>query len=66
MGTPQDNTMVFENAAKYKIGNVTYYVSAHFDKNGETLKSKIQTLLIEEIRRKNSSKALAHSHSNSV
>ena len=46
-----NNTAVieFEREAKYRIGAVTYLVTAHFDESGETLKEKMQQLLCERI-----------------
>ena len=39
----------FEREAKYKIGEVTYLVTAHYDDNGETLKDKMKQLLLEKM-----------------
>jgi len=49
-----EKTLPFINNTKYKVGAVTYDVTAHFCDERETLKSKICTLLTEEIRRSNS------------
>jgi len=58
--------VTFPRNVQYKIGNVIYDVTVHFDENGETLKDKIKNLLIEEIHKKNSFQTLAQSHSDSV
>ena len=39
----------FENESKYKIGAVTYIVTAHFDESREQLKTKIVNLLHDEV-----------------
>jgi hypothetical protein len=39
----------FDNETKHKIGTMTYIVSAHFNENRECLKTKITSLLQNEI-----------------
>ena len=41
----------FERESRYKIGNVTYLVTAHYDKSGQTLKEKMKQLLLERIEK---------------
>ena len=47
------DTIEFENKTKYKFGAITYIVTAHFYEENETLKTKISTLLTEEIYKNN-------------
>lgn len=49
MQDEKNKTIYFEEETKYKIGNVTYLVIAHYDENGETLKEKMKQLLFEKI-----------------
>jgi len=47
---PDEKTIIeFEREVKYKIGDVTYHVTAHYDENGETLKEKMKQLLLEKV-----------------
>ncbi len=46
-------TIYFPRESKIKIKNVTYVVSSHFDTAGETLKMKIENLILEEIKKIN-------------
>ena len=46
-------TIYFPRESKIKIKNVTYVVSSHFDTAGETLKMKIENLILEEIKKTN-------------
>jgi hypothetical protein len=39
----------FENESIYKIGAITYLTVAHFDNNREHLKTKITTLLLNDV-----------------
>jgi len=39
----------FENESKYRLGAVTYIVTAHFDETREQLKTKITNLLHDEV-----------------
>ena len=39
----------FDREATYKIGAVTYQVTAHYDDNGESLKDRIRRLLLDRI-----------------
>ena len=55
MDNPDENIVNFNDNTKYKVGAVTYDVTAHFNNEGELLKSKVSTLLTEEIRKLNSS-----------
>jgi hypothetical protein len=43
------NTNTFERETKYKIGDVTYIVSAHFDDKHETVTDKIKRLLRQRV-----------------
>lgn len=60
------NILPFINNTKYKVGVVTYDVTAHFCDESETLKSKLCTLLTEEIRRSNSINTVECGHSDVV
>ena len=46
--------MPFSNDEKYKLGAVTYEVTAHFCPEAESLKSKIDHLLKTELQKTNS------------
>ena len=39
------NTVAFEQHRKYKCGDVTYEITAHFSSENDSLKDKIQSLL---------------------
>ena len=47
-------TIPFEEHTKYKVGAITYDVSAYFDKNKGTLRTKIITLLINNTQKPHS------------
>jgi len=66
MDNPEKNIAKFRDNTKYKVGAVTYDVTAHFNDEGETMKSKVSTLLTEDIRKTNLGKNVANSHSNAV
>ena len=42
-------TLRFENQSEYKIGPVTYIVTAHFKEDTEPIQSKIEKLLKKDI-----------------
>ena len=66
MNNPDKNIVKFKDNEKYKVGAVTYDVTAHFNDEGEILKSKVSALLTEDIRKTNSCKNVENSHSNNV
>ena len=45
--------IIFDPETKVKIGAVTYIVAAHFSSEGESLKSKINHLLISDLQKQN-------------
>jgi len=45
------NLVQFKNNEKYKVGAVTYDVTAHFLSDNETLKSKLSTLILSDLRK---------------
>lgn len=52
MRSDEVNTKIdFPNHTDYRIGTVTYQVSAHFNEDGKTLKLKINHLLSEEAQK---------------
>jgi len=51
---PEYEKMVLPEKSKYKLGAVTYEVTAHFCSEAETLKSKIDHLLKTELQKTNS------------
>ena len=44
-------TYQFEREASYKIGAVTYQVTAHYDEQGEALQDKMKRLLLDRIEK---------------
>ena len=57
MDNSRENILKFKDNEKYKIGAVTYDVTAHFNDGGELLKSKVSSLLTEKIRKSKISKS---------
>jgi|GEM_PF-6650613 len=57
MDNPDENIIRFQDITKYKVGAVTYDVTAHFNDEGEMLKLKISSLLTEKIRKSEISKS---------
>ena len=50
----------------YKLRAVTYEVTAHFCPEAESLKSKIEHLLVSDLQKQNSLHAIAHSQDSGV
>jgi len=53
------NILSFKENEKYKVGAVTYDVTAHFYAEKETLKAKICALLMQDIQKSNLPNKLA-------
>lgn len=66
MDAPKKNIVPFTEKTKYEIGAVTYDVTAHFYDDEETIKSKINSLLINDVNKSKTPNVLACSHDNKV
>jgi hypothetical protein len=51
MNDTVDRKISFPKHTDYQMGAVTYQVSAHFNEDGKTLKSKINSLLTTETQK---------------
>ena len=58
--------IIFDPETKVKIGAVTYIVAAHFCSEDESLKSKIDHLLISDLQKQNPIYTFADSQSGDV
>ncbi|MDD4414727.1 MAG: hypothetical protein PHR14_09340 [Oscillospiraceae bacterium] len=49
----EENKICFPQQSNYHIGAVTYQVAAFYNEDGNTLKTKINRLLTDEIKKSN-------------
>ena len=56
----------FSNSDNYKLGVVTYEVTAHFCLEADSLKTKVNRLLISDVQKNNSIRTFAGSQGGDV